>query len=283
MYECHAHIMLDGVSRQGAERRHNKGVEENWIRAELGKYAAEGVFFVRDGGDRFGVSLRAACIAKEYGIDFRTPCFAIHRKRRYGAMLGCSYENMAEYKELIKEVKAQNGDFIKIMATGILDFNEYGKITSEPIEANELAEMVRIAHGEGFAVMAHCNGADPVKAAVAAGVDSIEHGFYLDAQALRDIVATKTVWVPTFAPIYRLIGKGYFPDDILWHIVRKHAEEVEWVVAAGGTVAAGSDAGALHVPHAVGIKHEYNLMEAAASCEILEKGGTIIEKIFKRN
>ncbi|MDD6188041.1 MAG: amidohydrolase family protein [Clostridiales bacterium] len=282
LYECHAHIMLDGVSQREAQARHASGPDESWVRAKLEEYKAAGVGYIRDGGDKFGVSALAARIAPEYGVSFRTPCFAIHRKGRYGNMLGRSYETMAEYRALVAEVKELGGDFIKIMATGILDFNEYGKLTSEPLREDELGEMVRIAHGEGFAVMAHCNGADPVKAAVAAGVDSIEHGFYMDEQAMSDLAASDTVWVPTFAPICNLIGSGLFPDEVLRRIAENHALELARVSYIGGVVAPGSDAGAMNVPHASGIQDEYGYMKASVSEDALREGEGMIELLFQR-
>lgn len=281
LYECHAHIMLDGVSQKEARLRHENGPDESWVRAKLEEYRKAGVGYIRDGGDKYGVSLLAARIAPEFGIEFRTPCFAIHRKGRYGNMLGRAFDNMTEYRALVAEVKALGGDFIKIMATGILDFNEYGKLTDEPLAPAELAEMVRVAHGEGMAVMAHCNGADPVKAAAAAGVDSIEHGFYTDEQALSDLAATDTVLVPTFAPICNLIGSGLFPDDVLRKIAEQHAADAARLNYIGGVVAPGSDAGALNVPHADGILAEYCFMSAAVSEDALREGESMIEMLFR--
>jgi len=53
-----------------------------------------------------GVSLLAAKLAPEYGIEYRSPAFAIHRKGRYGSMVGKAFETMAEYRALVEEVKA---------------------------------------------------------------------------------------------------------------------------------------------------------------------------------
>lgn len=282
LYECHAHIMLDGVSRKEAQQRHAHSPDEAWVRARLAEYKAAGIGYIRDGGDKFGVSLLASRIAAEFGIEFRTPCFAIHRKGRYGDMLGRAFEDMAEYRALVAEVKAQGGDFIKLMVTGILDFNEYGKLTDEPLDGGELEELVRVAHGEGLAVMAHCNGADPIKAAVAAGVNSIEHGFYADEQALSDIAATDTVLVPTFAPICNLIGAGLFPDQVLKQIAEQHRADAARLTDIGGMVAPGSDAGALNVLHADGILDEYGYMEEAVSADALREGESMIEMLFRR-
>ena len=65
---------------------------------------------------------------------------------------------------MVKEVKTQGGDFIKIMTTGIMDFDTDGGITGEALRAQEVKEMVHIAHEEGFAVMCHTNGTKAVEA-----------------------------------------------------------------------------------------------------------------------
>lgn len=44
-------------------------------------------------------------IAGEYGIDYRTPLFAIHKKGHYGKIVGRGFENMKEYAKLVRKVK----------------------------------------------------------------------------------------------------------------------------------------------------------------------------------
>ncbi len=282
LYECHAHIMLNGTNQKAAQTRHENGADESWVREKLEEYRAAGVGYIRDGGDKFGVSVLAARIAPEYGIELRTPCFAIHRRGRYGDMLGRAYGDIGEYRSLVDEVKRQGGDYIKIMGTGIMDFNEYGKLTSEALAANELAELVNIAHGEGFAVMLHCNGADTMKAAIRAGADSIEHGFYCDEETIEMLAESDVVWVPTFAPVCNIIGSGLFPDAVLRRIADQHAMDVARACAFGAVVAPGSDAGAFNVPHAGGIKDEYDYMRAAVSENALREGESMIERLFRR-
>ena len=89
-----------------------------------------------------------------------------------------------EDTEEIRVLKAgeEGADFIKIMTTGLLDFKNHGKVTGEPLEAEEVKEMVHIAHEEGFAVMSHTNGVYGTRAAIEAGVDSLEHGNYMDEE-----------------------------------------------------------------------------------------------------
>ena len=60
-----------------------------------------------------------------------------------------------KFHKRVLEAKQAGADFIKIMTTGILDFNEHGAITGTPLDGSEVKEMVHIAHEEGMAVMSH--------------------------------------------------------------------------------------------------------------------------------
>ena len=60
------------------------------------------------------------------------------------------------------------------MISGIMDFDHFGKLSEDGLDPAFIRELIHIAHEEGFAVMAHANGARTVEAAALAGVDSIE-------------------------------------------------------------------------------------------------------------
>lgn len=70
--------------------------------------------------------------------------------------------------------------------------------------------MIACAHDEGFSVMAHANGDEAVRAALAGGVDSIEHGAYLTDETLCQLAESRAVWVPTLVTIGNLIRCGRF-------------------------------------------------------------------------
>ncbi len=101
--ECHAHIFMDGINYREAVSRHRNTPDEKAVRACLNAYREAGIEFVRDGGDPYGVSFLAKKLAPEYGIDYRTPVFAIHKEGHYGSIVGKGFTNMKEYHELILE------------------------------------------------------------------------------------------------------------------------------------------------------------------------------------
>lgn len=256
--ECHAHVIMDGENYRKAVDIHRDGVKDEVVKRHLKAYQDIGVTFVRDGGDALGVSKRAKELAGDYGIDYRSPIFAIHKNGHYGAIVGRGFDSMKEYHELVLEAKAEGADFIKIMTTGLLDFNDHGAVTGNPLPADEVREMVHIAHEEGFAVMSHTNGIYGVQAAVEAGVDSVEHGNYMDEETISMLADSETVWVPTLVTVRNLLGCGRYEDGTIRPIM-EHAEKnlrLAWEKKA--KVALGSDAGAYMVPHGQGTLDEYN-------------------------
>lgn len=254
--ECHAHIIMDGVNYRHAIDLHRNGPDDNVIREHLKIYQDRGITFVRDGGDALGVSARAKELAPEYGIDYRTPVFAIHKEGHYGSIVGKSFSTMPEFYKRVLEAKEQSADFIKIMTTGLLDFNAHGAITGTPLDATEVKEMVHIAHEEGMAVMSHTNGTYGVQAAVEAGVDSLEHGNYMNEESLTMLSESHTVWVPTLVTVRNLLGDGRYADETLKPIIETAEENVRKAFRLGVKVAPGSDAGAYRVLHGQGIQDE---------------------------
>ena len=131
--ECHAHLLMDGVNYKKAVELHKDSVNDADIRAKFSEYAKREIFYVRDGGDSYGVSQRAADLAGEYGITYRTPVFAIHKKGHYGGIVGRAFSDWKEYEALVKEVRERGGNFIKVMFSGIMDFSNCGAVTEPPL------------------------------------------------------------------------------------------------------------------------------------------------------
>ncbi len=87
-------------------------------------------------------------------------------------------------------------DWIKLMATGgVMDpISDY---RVEELSGEQMAKAVEVAHRAGKKVMAHAEGAEGIKAAVRAGVDSIEHGTVMDEEGARLMEQRGTWLVPT--------------------------------------------------------------------------------------
>ena len=280
-YDCHMHMLLDGVYWRGAIDRHRDAVDITFIQKCLKKYQELGFVYLRDGGDRWGVGAKARELAPQYGITYRTPLAPLCKKGHYGAFIGKTYENFREYADLVRQQKAEGADFIKIMISGLMDFDRYGVLSEDGLPTEEIKELIHIAHEEGFAVMAHANGARTMEAAAIAGVDSIEHGAYGDSDALAAMAESGTVWVPTLSTVGNLRGKGRFDETAVCKILDSALENVSEFADMGGLIAPGTDAGAWEVPH--GSLTEYELLTEALGARtdaILAQGIRIIQEKF---
>lgn len=260
-YDCHMHMVLDGKDWKAAIARHREKPEDDFIRMVLEIYRQQGYGYLRDGGDRWGVGARARELAPQYGICYRTPLAPISRKGHYGGFIGKQYESLCEYARMVQEKRTQGADFVKIMISGLMDFDHAGVLTEEGLNPQEIGELIHIAHEEGFSVMAHANGAKTVEAAAAGGVDSVEHGAYLNEDALQAMKETGTVWVPTLSTIGNLRLTGRFSERDVVQILEGAMENVRQFARMGGLIAPGTDAGAWAVPH--GVQTEEGLLREA--------------------
>ena len=261
--DLHIHMILDGVYYRAAIDAQKEHPLDGLVRARLSDYQARGVCLLRDGGDAWGVSLRARELAGEYGIDYRSPAFPIYRRGHYGAFIGRGFDTEDEYRALLDEAGEKRADFIKLMISGLIDFDHFGVLTEPGPEPQDIRRMIELAHAAGFAVMAHANGDRAVMAALQAGVDSIEHGAYLSKSVLLRMAQQRTLWVPTLSTIGNLIGSGRYPDAVLKRLLAQQQEAVRFVAAHGGRIGLGSDAGAWHVMHGQAIPDELGYLTAA--------------------
>ena len=122
--------------------------------------------------------------------------------------------------DAIKAVRQRykdRADLIKITATGGV-LSEASSGQNSQFTQQELDAIISIAKDYGFKVAAHAHGKEGMKRAVAAGVDSIEHGTYMDVETMRLMKRKGTAYVPTI-----IAGKfveekskidGYFSETV---------------------------------------------------------------------
>lgn len=276
---------MNGADYHAAVSAHKNGPDEALIRAHLAAYQQEGITYLRDGGDALGVSRRAAALAEEYGLAYATPIFAIHRAGRYGRIVGRGYDTLSEYRALVAQAGHEGADFIKLMFSGILEFDAFGHLSCPSLPREEILELVHIAHSEGFPVMAHVNGPEAILAALEAGTDSIEHSYYMDGACLSALAASSSIWVPTLAATDAFAHRPGFSPQIVESILESQFENLRRAAGAGALIASGSDAGAVGVPHGTGLRRESALLERAlgpGSGAITARGSAALAARFPR-
>ena len=274
--DCHIHMVLDGMDWKASIAR---GVQEGYIRSILERYKALGYTYLRDGGDRWGVGKRARALAADYGITYKTPYANLCAAGHYGSFIGLTYGDLKEYTALVVSQREEKADFVKIMISGLMDFDRFGVLTEEGLDPQLIRELIHIAHEEGMSVMAHCNGARTAQAAAEAKVDSIEHGAYLDEESLWAMKENQVVWVPTVSTIGNLLGKGRFSQEAVKKILDSALENLDRFRQIGGLIAPGTDAGAWAVKHGCETE-EHWLSEAGITEAYLTPGTNSIQSKF---
>ncbi len=280
-YDLHIHMILDGVDFRKAIDSHRQAPCQELIRKRLALYGEKGITFLRDGGDAWDVSLRARELAIDYGIDYRTPVFPIYKKGHYGSFIGRGYESIDDYRRLLDVLHEKQGDFVKLMISGLIDFSKAHTLTEEGLDPEEISVLVELAHKEGFAVMLHTNGDPAANAAMDAGAESVEHGAFFSEDTLLRLAKTGTLWIPTLSTIGNLIGCGRFPDSVLLPLLHKQQENVAFVVQKGGLIGLGSDAGAYRVYHAEAVAQERIYLQAVPD-HILNSATNYVRNTFLR-
>jgi imidazolonepropionase-like amidohydrolase len=157
-------------------------------------------------------------------------------------------------------------DVIKIMPSGgVLDQSASGDNSQLTLE--EIKAVVSTAHDYGFTVAAHAHGAESIRRAVIGGVDSIEHGTYMDDEDMKLMKEHGTWYVPTIIAgdfvAHKAAIPGYFPPQV----AAKAAAIGPLILGtagraykAGVKIAFGTDAGVY--PHGENA-HEFELMVQA--------------------
>ena len=138
----------------------------------------------------------------------------------------------------VREASQAGADVIKITATGGV-LSQQGRGLGQHFTDAEMKAIVDTAHNLGLKVAAHAHGARGIEAAARAGVDSIEHGTFADAAAIKAMVAARTWYVPTLMAMVGIedrLGKNVFTPVV-------EAKVRETLAQRGRALAAASKAG----------------------------------------
>lgn len=166
-------------------------------------------------------------------------------------------------RKAVRQRYKDGADLIKLTATGgVLSLAVSGQ--NPQFTDEELRAVVETAKDYGMTVAVHAHGAEGIRRAILAGVDSIEHGTYMNDELFALMKKHGTYWVPTNMAgewvAMKAAEEGYFPD-----IVRPKAAAIGPLMretfrkgqAAGVKIAFGTDSGVS--PHGENA-HEFELM-----------------------
>jgi imidazolonepropionase-like amidohydrolase len=148
----------------------------------------------------------------------------------------------------VRETSKRGADVIKITATGGV-LSQQGRGLGQHFTDAEMKAVVDTARSLGLKVAAHAHGAGGIAGAARAGVDSIEHGTFADAEGLKVMKANGTAMVPTlmaFTGIRERLGKGIYTPTVEVKVRETVANVGKALKAArdiGVIVAFGTDSG----------------------------------------
>ncbi len=174
-----------------------------------------------------------------------------------------------ECRKAVRYGVKYGADVIKITATGgVLSDTNTG--TGQQMTNDELTEIMDTAHSLGRKVAAHAHAADGINAALRAGVDSIEHGTYANAESHRLFKESGAYLVPTMLAgdtvVQMAKTSDFLPPDIKAKALRVGADLIENFKAsykAGVKIAFGTDSGVSS--HGINAREAVLMTEAGMS------------------
>ena len=168
-----------------------------------------------------------------------------------------------EMRHKVRELVRMGADVIKVATSGGV-LSPRDKPTHAHFRLQELEVLVEEANAAGIFVMAHAQAAPGIKNAIRAGIRSIDHGIYLDDEAIQLMLDRGTWLVPTLVAPRGVIDAADAGASIpeasvakAREVVETHAASFEKAVAAGVKVAMGTDSGV--TPHGQNLR-ELSLM-----------------------
>jgi imidazolonepropionase-like amidohydrolase len=169
--------------------------------------------------------------------------------------IGTLADGPAECRKEARKRVRDGVDVLKIMTTGGVLSEKDAPDQSQFTDA-EVQAFVEEAHRVGIPVASHAQGAPGIKTALRNGVDTIEHGFYLDGECVDLFHETDATFVPTLSIMHRLVTQGA-DHGVPEYGLRKareardaHFESVERAYEAAVPIATGTDfIGPDLVPH----------------------------------
>jgi imidazolonepropionase-like amidohydrolase len=279
MFDCHTHVMVSNVdmwkmaqapfSLMFYEAMHNLqrtlDIGITTIRdaggADLGvKTAVERGLI---DGPRMQISIKMISQTGGHGDEWlpsgaEVPFFPV-----YHGSPSAIVDGPIEMRKKVRELIRDGADVIKVATSGgVLSPRDDPRHAH--LRPDELEALVSEAAAHGRWVMAHAQGAEGIKNAVRAGIRSIDHGIFLDDEAIALMLEHGTYLVPTLVAsggVIRAAEEGQqIPEASLQKardVVDIHRDSFRKAVAAGVKVAMGTDSGV--TPHGENL-HELELM-----------------------
>lgn len=282
LFDCHVHFLLEAPDLmrilqtpfslpffQAAQRmRATLETGITWVRdaggADLG--VAEAVRRGITPGPRMQIAINMLSQTGGHGDDWHVCGAEVGLMPAHPGCPSAVVDGPAEMRKKVRELVRAGADVIKVATSG-------GVLSprSNPLHGHfgdeEITMLVTEARAAGLHVMAHAQATEGIKTAVRNGVRSIEHGIYLDDEAIDLMLEHRTWLVPTLSAPRAVLQQAEAGAAISDAVLAKarmvseiHDDSFRRAVEAGVRVAMGTD-------HGVGI-HGTNLEEVRLMAEL---------------
>ncbi len=270
--DCHVHLCLDGSPDPiGALNCETMPMTTLKVADFVKKTVMAGVTTVRDAGGVGGIELvirdaiRSGLISGPRILASRLfVCMTGgHGWNMGGRVADGPYEVMKAVREQVKG----GADVLKFMATGGL-MTPGEEPGGEQFTEEELHAGIHEAHKAGKKTLTHAQGTQGILNALRAGIDSIEHGVFLNDEAIALMLAKDVSLVPTLTALYNIQSKGLaagIPNFVVDKTVRvwpSHQKSVVMAREAGVRTAMGTDAGSCCNLHGRNLEELKHLVDA---------------------
>lgn len=251
--DCHVHLCLDGGPDPASSAKQDSLSTMTLKAAEFARRTLmAGVTTLRDMGGIHSVDLAVRDAVRSGLINGprilasgKIICMTGGTGWTFG---GREADGPHEVRKAVREQIKAGADLIKLMATG-------GVITPgvEPgctqFTEEELSAGVEEAHKAGRKTAAHAQGTRGILNALRAGIDSIEHGIYMDEETVSLMVDKKVPFIPTLSPLINIERNGVeggvpeFAVNKTNQVKPFHLESIRMAREAGVIFAMGTDTG----------------------------------------
>jgi imidazolonepropionase-like amidohydrolase len=281
LFDCHVHVMSSGIDLL---RRLQRPFSYQFYEAAANLRATLdcGITTVRDAGGadlgvqravedglidgpRLSIAVTVLTQTGGHGDGWLPSGLSVTLRAPHPGRPAGLVDGTEEMRKRVREIIRAGADVIKVCTSGgVLSPRDHPR--HPHFRPDELDVLVAEATAAGLPVMAHAQATEGIKNAIRAGVRSIEHGIYLDDEAISMMLQAGAWLVPTLvapvAVLYAAKNGVHLPDGVAAkaeEVVEVHRESFARAVAAGVKVAMGTDSGVA--------QHGQNLRELTLMAE----------------
>lgn len=291
LIDLHVHMIWDG-SLDPVRTSEEEGYEQMMLRAAANcrHYIEHGITTVRDLGSINDIVLhiskgikRNLILGPNVIASGRTLTMTGGHDPFWARFVDGKYEALKGVREQIYK----GAEVIKVSATGgVYGRAEGEKVGNAELSLEELKVICEEAHRFGIKVASHAIGRDGIYNSVLAGVDTIEHGHFIDEELLQLMEERGTAWIPTLFVYKQIASQEGIPEYArakTVEIVNIHAKTFRSFFKRDILIGAGSDAGSPCTSHHALLNELYAMNELVEDVRSVLKTATVnAGKILER-